>query len=1061
MATSITVIQRSVAIGAACCLLWVGVQATPAAKVSRLKKGKSIDYNRDIRPILANNCFKCHGHDPAGVMAGLRLDHRESAVTKLEDGKTAIVPGKPELSEMIRRINAGDDERMPPPFTHKTLSEADKKILTTWVQEGAEYKEHWAFVPPVRHAPPKVVDEAWVKNDIDRFILAQLESSHLKPSPEADKPTLLRRLYLDIIGLPPSPAELDAFMADKSPDAYEKVVDKLLASARYGERMAMDWLDAARYADSNGYQADYERYQWRWRDWVIDAYNQNMPYDRFIMEQLAGDMMPNPTLSQRIATGFSRNHRINTEGGVIAEEWRVETVIDRVETTSTAFLGLTSGCARCHDHKYDPITQKDFYRLFAYFNNVPESGTGEERPVNHPPLIKAPTPTQTSQLAAIDERLKVLDNEINASIDKNVEFSSTMTTPETKWPEALLASQSARWEFKETPQAIGRSLLQQPKIMGKPGSNPGRSTGAVVTNKDNWLDLGQAGDFDNTDSFSYSAWVFPEDGNGAPFGKMDPSNDYRGWDLFMAGGQVMVHVINKWPVNALKVRTKMTVPLKQWSHIAATYDGSMKPEGLKVYINGKAVETEVEVDKLSGTTRTTVPLTVGRRSGENAFNGQIDDLQLYSRVVTPEEATWIADVNPAKPLLAIPVDKRTMAQKRDITRMMLIASDAAFAKTSKKRDAAARERQELDDQIPTLMVMDEMAKPRDCFVLTRGQYDKPAEKVTAGVPEFLPPIPKGVPNNRLGFAAWVASPENPLTARVAVNRLWERLFGTGIVATSEDFGTRAEFPSHPELLDWLATEFVRLKWDNKALIKEVVMSATYRQSSVVTPEILGVDPSNRLLARGPRFRLQAEMIRDQALEASGLLVNRVGGPSVRPYQPKGIWDETNFYGNLRNYMPDNGPGLYRRSMYTIWKRTAAPPNMLLFDAPTRETCRIRRARTDTPLQALTLMNDETFLEASRVLAQHAIAKSRDSVEGQLRFAFKSVLCREPKPSELEILKGGYEKRLAKFKKDPLAAKGIASQGASPTDKSIDPAELAAMSVVCSTLFNLDEAVTKE
>ena len=1058
MRKSFSILKRSLPILAASGLLWAGVGA---ASPRAVRADKSIDFNRDIRPILANNCFKCHGHDPAGVMAGLRLDERDGAVKKLDDGKTAIVPGHPEQSELVRRINAGEDEKMPPAYTHKSLSAAEKETLATWIKEGAEYKEHWAFVTPVRPEPPAVKDTAWPRNDIDRFILAKLEANHLKPSSEADKPTLLRRVSLDLTGLPPTPQELDEFLADKSPDAYEKVVDRLLGSARYGERMAMDWLDAARYADSNGYQADFERFQWRWRDWVIDAYNDNMPYDEFIREQLAGDLIPNATVSQKIATGFNRNHRINTEGGVIAEEWRVETVIDRVETTSTAFLGLTAGCARCHDHKYDPITQKDFYKLFAYFNNVPESGTGEERPINHPPVMKAPTPVQVKQLESSADRLKVLDAKVNEQIDKNVEFSSTMTVPDTHWPEALLASQVERWEFKPTPVAIGKGLSKQPTIMGKPATSIGRSTGAVATNKDNWLDLGPVGDFDNTDAFSYGAWVFPEDGNGAVFGKMDAPHDYRGWDLFMANGVVMVHLINKWPDNALKVNSKMAVPLKQWSHVLVTYDGSMKPEGVKIYLNGKAVETTVEVSKLSGTIRTSVPLTVGRRTGENPFNGQVDDLQLYSRVVSPEEAAWISNVDPAKPLVAIPVDERIPAQKRDITRMMLLAKDPEFAKLSKDRDEEAANHAAIDAAIPTLMVMDEMAKPRDCFVLTRGQYDKHGEKVDAGLPSFLPPLPKGAPNNRLGLAEWIASPTNPLTARVAVNRLWERLFGTGIVATSEDFGTRAEFPSHPELLDWMATEFVRLKWDTKAMLKEMVMSATYRQNSAVTPEIMAVDPGNRLLARGPRFRLQAEMIRDQALEASGLLMNKIGGPSVRPYQPPGVWSETNFYGNLRNYQRDSAPNLYRRSMYTIWKRTAAPPNMLLFDAPTRETCRVRRARTDTPLQALNLMNDETYLEASRVLAQHSIQKNRSSIDGRIRFAFKSVLCREPKPSELKILKQGYEKRLAKYQKDAKSAEGMADQGVWRVDKSIPVPELAAMSVVCSTLLNLDEAVTKE
>lgn len=1036
----------------------LGLSGVLAGSSKSTQRAQTLDFNRDIRPILANNCFKCHGSDPAGVMAGLRLDDAKSATSALKDGKHAIVPGRPNESELVRRIMAKDeDERMPPPFTHKSLKDSEKQTIIKWIEEGAIYKEHWAFVAPIRNAPPSVKLTSWPKGDIDRFVLAKMESAGLEPMPEADRSTLIRRVYLDLIGIPPTPKEVDAFLADKSDSAYETVVNRLLASTKYGERMAMDWLDAARYADSNGYQADFERYQWRWRDWVINAYNSNMPYDQFVREQVAGDMLTNSTLDQKIATGFQRNHRINTEGGVIAEEWRVETVIDRVETTTTAFLGLTTGCARCHDHKYDPISQKDFYRLFAYFNNVPESGTGEERPINHPPFIKAPTVGQTQQLEATKSRLDELESRIKSSVDSNIDRFKNESVKPREMPDPLKSSLSFSARFDPEGMAMQKAVV----VHGKPAYSYGRSTGSVAVNNDNWLELGQVGDVDSKDSFSYGAWIYPIDGNGSPLARMDAGNDFRGWDIFLDGGAVLVHLINKWPNNALKEFTKARIPLKSWTHVFVTYDGSQKPEGLKIYLNGQEAATEIPNNSLVDTIRTKVPMTVGRRTGANPFNGMIDDVEFYSRVLKPEEIAWIANVDPATPLLSIPVAKRTEPQKRDIAQFLLTQRDPQFAKLVLKRNQENLRLKTIDEAIPTVMVMDEMKKDRDCFVLTRGQYDKHGEKVTAGLPQFLPPLPNGVPNNRLGFAYWLSSPNNPLTARVAVNRLWERLFGIGIVATSEDFGTRAEFPSHPELLDWLATEYLRLGWDTKAMLKTIVMSATYRQSSVTSAKSLQIDPQNRLLSHGARYRLQAEMIRDQALAVSGLLVHRLGGPSVRPYQPKGIWDETNFYGNLRNYMEDTGAGLYRRSMYTIWKRTAAPPNMLLFDAPTRETCRMRRARTDTPLQALTLLNDVTYLEAARVLAQNSIREDRSNIKNQVEFAFKSVLCREPSSNELNLLLKSYEKRLAKFSTDMDAAKSVIKVGTSLVDKTIPVPELASMTTICSTLLNLDETITRE
>ena len=760
--------------------------------------------------------------------------------------------------------------------------------------------------------------------------------------------------------------------------------------------------------------------------------------------------MPNATNSQKLATAFNRNPRINTEGGVIAAEWRVENVVDRVETTSAVWLGLTSGCARCHDHKYDPLSQKDFYKLYAYFNNVPESGSGEERPISHPPTLKAPSHEQETKMAALDKQVAELDAEMGKAI------SSTN-------------GKAQNWKLEKSLPQITDGLAVRPafregekfKAEGKVTFDPGRATGAVRTGNEGYLDLGNVADVDKDKPFSYGAWIFSDNGEGSPFSRMDSGNAFRGWEFSLYRGRPQAHLINRWPENGLKVATKQTIPNGRWTHVLVTYDGKSKPAGLKIYLDGKSAETNTENDTLKDTIRTTVSTKIGRRTNSEFFNGLVDDFVFFNRELKADEVALLASTHPATALLAIPPEKRTKDQKKSVARLWLLDHDSTFKDLDQRYQKATKDKIELDNQIPAVMVMEEMPKPRDCFVLVRGQYDKPGEKVTAGLPDFLPSIPKNVPNNRLGLAKWIISPENPLTARVTVNRIWERFFGNGIVTTIEDFGTRAEFPSHPELLDYLATEIVRLKWDLKAMVKQIVMSATYRQSSRITEQKLQQDPLNRLISRGPRYRLPGEVIRDQALFAAGLLVEKIGGPSVYPYMPQGVWDETNFYGNLRNYQHAVGTGLYRRSLYTIWKRTAAPPNMLTFDVPGREACRVRRARTDTPLQALTLMNDLTFVEAARVLAQRMLQEGGLTESQKLSYGFKCVLSRAPTTEELRYLSAGLQKRLAKYQKDPGAARDLISVGLYRVDKSLDPALLAAYTVAASTILNLDEAVNKE
>lgn len=1046
---------KSIGLGLGLGGLVLSIVAAAPAPVAPKKK---IEFNRDVRPAITK-CFTCHGHDSKAVMADLRLDEFKTATAVLPSGNRAIVPGHPEQSELIRRINAHDPaDIMPPADSNKTLSADEKETLKEWILEGAEYKPHWAFVPPVRPKLPEVHMKAWPRSPIDTFVLARLEEEGGKPSPEADRSTLLRRVTLDVTGLPPTKAELDAFLADRSSNAYEKVVDRLLASPRYGERMAMDWMDYARYADSNGYQADFERFQWRWRDWVINAFNQNMPYDKFTVDQLAGDLLPNPTLDDIIATGFNRNHRINTEGGVIPEEWRVETVIDRVETTSATWLGLTTGCARCHDHKYDPVSQKDFYSLFAYFNNVPESGTGVEQPVNHPPVISAPYPDQAARLSTLVAKMTQTRVAMNTRLNANAAAAASWNVADASPPE-VEDGRIARYVLSATPKVEGD--VPEPKIDGTVGSDLGRASGAITTGMQGFVDLGNVADFDLHQPYSFALWVNPNQLNGSPISRMDSAKDFRGWDLFFSDGRPATHLISKWPENAIKVVSRQMLPAHEWSHVVVTYDGSAKPEGFKIYVNGKVTEQDVEAKTLTESTHADVTAKIGRRSPGDVYDGMVDDLSFYRRALTAREAASLASANMANILLKIPAAERTPAQQKQIVQLWSMENDRSYKTLSDNLTQLSRDKQKLDQSITTVMVMKEMAKPRPAYVLIRGQYDHHGEEVKAAIPKFLPPLPKGAPNNRLGFAEWVVSPSNPLTARVTVNRLWERLFGTGIVETSEDFGTRASFPSHPELLDWLATEFVDRHWDLKAMMKEMLMSATYRQSSDYSRWSAQHDPENRLLSRGPRFRLPGEVLRDQALAAAGLLKEKIGGPSVRPYQPDGVWDELNVYGNLRNYKHDKGDNLYRRSLYTIWKRTAAPPDMTLFDVPTRETCRVRRSRTDTPLQALAMLNDITYVEAARALGQRMILEGGPSAESRLDVAYQAVLGRKPRPNETRILAQAINRDLAHYEAHPDDAKKLLSEGDSPVNPKIHPPELAAYMITASTILNLDEALTKE
>ncbi|HLK59906.1 MAG TPA: DUF1553 domain-containing protein [Chthonomonadaceae bacterium] len=1037
---------------------------------------KAVDFNRDIRPILSENCFKCHGFDVNQRQAGLRLDTPEGAFGKRSSGRSAIVPGHIQESLLVTRIMAQDASQMPPVSSGKKLTAAQIETLKRWVAQGAKYAEHWAFVAPVRPPLPKVAGVGWVKNPVDRFILARLEQEGLKPSPEADKATLLRRVALDLTGLPPTSAELNAFLADNRPDAYERVVDRLLASPHYGERMASVWLDLARYADTHGFHIDSQREMWRWREWVIDAYNHNLPYDQFVIQQLAGDLLPNATLDQKIASGFNRNHPINFEGGAIPEEYQAAYIEDRIDTTATTFMGLTLRCAQCHDHKYDPFTQKDYYRFYAYFNNITEQGLDGQQG-NAVPYMKAPNPEQQEQMDALVRKVAEVEGArtaraAEAAPEEAVWEKTTLAALDKAAP--VSAGMVAHFDLEENSgtQVVNTVNKVAAPIVGKAAWAAGKVGKALSLDGKSYADLGNAVTFERTDKFSYGAWVYPTAGGAMTvLSKMDDASNFRGWDMYLGDGRVYIHIIHEWEKNAIRVNTKMAIPQNQWTHVFATYDGSSKAKGVHVYINGKPAELDVTHDALTDTIQTGKPVTIGRRTPGAPFKGMLDEVRIYNRELTAVEVAQLSGFDTLRPMLATPAEKRTKDQQQAVAAYYLDNYDAKYKQINAELAEWKQKQTDLDKTIPTTMVMQEREKPRDTFMLIRGQYDQHGDKVTAGVPAVFPPLPTDAPNNRLGMAKWLASPTHPLTARVAVNRTWQMLFGAGLVRTPENFGLQGELPTHPELLDWLATDFISPfpplspsggPWDTKALVRLLVTSATYRQSSHVTPQLEAKDPENRLWAHGPRFRLPAEFVRDQALALSGLLVDKIGGPSVHPYQPPGLWEELAFGGGFsaQTYVQDHGEALYRRSMYTFWKRTCPPPSLQTFDAPEREFCMVRRSVTNTPLQALVLMNDPTYIEASRKLAERIMTEGGATSEARIAWAFRLATCRLPKEAEKRALLTLYNVQYATFARDNAAAMKLLSVGESKRNEKLDTRELAAWASVASVLLNLDETITK-
>jgi hypothetical protein len=1030
----------------------------------------SLQFDRDIRPILSENCFQCHGMDPNKRKAKLRLDERGVAIEK-----GAIVPGSPDKSELVRRIFTNDaDDHMPPAASNRHLSDEQKEILKQWIAEGAAYQKHWAFEAPVRPKLPTLKRKNWSANPIDNFILARLEAEKLEPSARAPLPKLLRRVSLDLCGLPPSAEQMQRWQAAKQP--YATAVDELLASPHFGERVASDWMDIARYADTHGFNNDSLRSMWRWRDWVIEAFNKNMPYDQFVRDQLAGDLLPKPTLDQFIATGFNRNHVINSEGGIIDEEYRVEYVVDRVQTTSLAWLGLTTGCARCHDHKFDPVTQKDFYRFYAFFNHVEEYGE-DGRIGNASPLLSTPTVEQQKRSAQFEAQLQAAEKQMR-DIDRRsaiteADLQATVAALESgERPTNYLSLSFAANVDDPIPKQLTNSAGGEPfhfgtniSIVEAPLGSKAllfAAQGAARTKSLPKIDSGKG--------WSFSSWVRRDSSDaGALFSTMKfdvpaSSQEYgRGVEVrFSASGALEARMASRWPAYSVNVRTRETQSVGEWHHVRVTCDGGNHAAGIRLYLDGQECLRTVLHDDLQSAAGISGGAVLGGtyEPGQHGFKGALADVKLTgkasakaSEAVGAELAKWIA---------SMPPEKRTPGQAERLRREWLRANNKEFAAADETGRKARNGLLKTEREAPTTMVMNETETARITHVLFRGQYDQPREAVEPGVPDFLLPFPGDAPTNRLGLAKWLTDPRQPLTARVVVNRFWESLFGSGIVKSVENLGFQADWPSHPELLDWLAVEFRESGWDVKHILRLIVMSATYCQDSGSSPALNERDPENRLLAHGPRQRLTAEMLRDQALVLGSLLKDQQGGPPVYPYQPtnlyQGIIVAANYPGTT--YEESKGDGLYRRSLYTFWKRTVPHPTLSTFDAPDREVCTARRLKTDTPLQALALMNDTIQLEASRRLAERMLDLPKSTPAARLRFAFQLATARVPATAELKTMNDLLEKRLAYYRAHTDDAQQLLAVGASKPPANLGSAELAAYANVASLILNLDETITR-
>jgi hypothetical protein len=1020
----------------------------------------NVDFDRQIRPILSDNCFTCHGPDEKRRMMNLHFDTKDGAFNK----PGIIVPGNSAASKMYLKISHPDvAQRMPPASSGRKLTQAQIDLIKNWIDSGAKWETHWAYAVPVRPDLPAVGNEAWAKTPIDRFVLAKLDKEGLHAAPEAPKSVLLRRVTFDLTGLPPTSSELDSFLSDNSPNAYEKVVDRLLASPHYGERMAVPWLDLARYSDTHGYHIDSLREMWPWRDWVIQAFNSNMPYNEFTVEQLAGDLLPNATQSQRIATGFNRNHMINFEGGAIPEEYQNEYIVDRIEATSTTWLGSTLGCARCHDHKYDPFTQKEFYSFGAFFNAVPEKGL-DGKTGNAAPFLQLPNEQQAAMKKALLDAIHKQDAAVGSAERQWEQQQRQVPVSD------VTSGLTDEYLFDDSLANRMNESAAAKLVTGKLTYTDGRNGRAADLEAEPQLSIPALGQVSTTRPFSITFFLKP----GGPSGMSilqkyeDPAKKGQGYEIALDycsknNCNVIVKMTGTTADSLLSIKTQHGLELEAWNHLAVTYDGSGSAKGIQVYVDGVSVPIDTISNTSFNATFDKGLLQIGNKDWGTPLKGQLSDLRFYQRRLYTSEVLQLGLLAPLRQVIEHPLEKRSSDQQRWL-RKYFLAQVASPREAGLDRDRATLQRglDQLNREIPSTMVMADMDKPRPTYILRRGDYQLRGDEVTPTVPAVLPPLPKDAPLNRLTLAKWIVDPANPLTARVAVNHFWQMYFGLGIVKTSEDFGSQGDPPSNQALLDWMATEFVRTGWDVKAMQKLIVMSAVYRQDSKVSPQLLERDPENRLLARGPRFRLPAEMIHDQALAISGLLTTKIGGRSVSPYQPKGLWEEMAFGGEFtgQTYEQSHGEDLYRRAMYTIVKRTVPYPGLNTFDAPDREKCTARRTTTNTPLQALVLLNDPTYVEAARVLAQRDLAEAKPTEAERIRYVFRLATDRNPSPAEETILAKLYQREHAHYADAKDAADKLLTVGETKPDPRFDPAELAAWTLVASAVLNMDESITR-
>lgn len=1059
-----------------------GPELSESVELAYGKLPKEIDFNQHVKPILSDKCFMCHGPDKAKVKAGLQLHLPDLAYTELKDspGKYAIVPGNLNKSKVVHRILTEDPELiMPEPESHLSLTDYEKAILVKWIEDGAVYKDHWAFITPKKNNIPQVKMVDKVQNPIDNFILAKLEDEQLEPSRKAEKEILLRRLSFDLTGLPPTLNQMEIFLNDDSSNAFEKQIDRLLASPHFGEQMALDWMDLSRYADTHGYTVDRYRDISVWRDWVIKSFNENRPYDQFLQWQLAGDMMPNASKEQILATTFNRLHPQNGEGGIIDEEFRIEYVSDRTNILGEGLMGLTVACAKCHDHKYDPITQKEYYELFGFFNNVNESGQISfdwSMPV---PTLMLPTDEQEKFLTYVGNLVDAKEQKLNFLADVEtklaedwIESKDYKTNLIPQMPSGLIAQMdfnTKQLNNQMSPFQKGR-MRRENSDKQKPIFVNGYEGTGLEFDGDVWLDMGGLGIFQRNQPFSIGVHIrIPEDlENGVIFHKGQGAKlyNFKGYHLALKDNKLEVLLAHIHPDNAIVEYTLSDVPKEKWVQLTMSYDGSSKASGLKIFLDGEELGTKVMVDNLykdivfnsKAYGLRGVPndpgLQIGARWRGKGIGGAIvDNILVFKKELTALEILQIANPDVLERLLLKKQEELSVQERETLVKYFLSVKSKKYQQSIGELEKARKTMVDSMDGVQEIMVMKEMAEPRETYVLERGQYDALGELVYPNTPEKIFAFPDRLPKNRLGLAQWLTHEDHPLTARVAVNRYWQNIFGTGLVRTSEDFGNQGEIPSHPALLDWLAIEFIESGWDVKALHKLMIMSNAYQQSSLASVALLERDKENRLLARGPSERLTGEMLRNNALAASGLMNYTIGGKSVKPYQPKGLWKI-----NGATYQEDKGEKLYRKSMYTLWKRSVPHPTMATFDTPERSFCAVRRQETNTPLQALVMLNDPTYVEASRVLG-NSILTYTDPKEG-ISNIFKKLTGRNILEKELQLLVEMQKNEYKKFRANISKAQGWLNSGEFRVSHQEDAALIAANAVVASTIMNSDATITK-